>query len=169
MRTKQTTLDSSFLTTNVGDSVDSNVAIAAAVVVVVVAAAVVTETIVDGIDDEKEGERDGSTEKFHEFDSPSLSATLDNAIGNGEGEVSCAKFSSLLSMIDSGDDDDDAATLDGDKLALLLLLLSVSTPSKLLQPVIPAKQLWVMSEHSNRDPPGHGSHTLLALEAETPH
>ena len=172
MRTKLTTLVSSFLTTNVVNSVGGNDAIAAAAVVVV---AVVTETIVDGIpmlstlplllfgDDEKEGERDG----IHEFDSPSLSTTLDNAIGTGDGEVSCAKFSSLLSMIDDGDDDniDDAATVDWDKLASLF----VSTPSLLLQPVIPAKQLWVMSEHSNRDPPGHGSHTLLALEAETPH
>jgi hypothetical protein len=46
---------------------------------------------------------------------------LDNAIGTGDGEVSCAKFSSLLSMIDDGDDDDidDAATVDEDKLASL--------------------------------------------------
>ena len=36
-------------------------------------------------------------------------------------------------------------------------------------PVIPAKQLCVGSEHSRRDPPGHASHTRLALEADTPH
>jgi hypothetical protein len=93
-------------------------------------------------DDEKEDERDG----IHEFDSPSLSTTLDNAIGtgDGDGEVSCAKFSSLLSMIDDGDDDniDDAATVDWEKLASLF----VSTPSLLLQPVMPAKQLWVKTE-----------------------
>ena len=128
LRTKQTTLVSSFLTTNVGNSVGGNDAIAAVVFVAaaaVVVVAVVTETIVDGIpmlstlplllfsDDEKEGERDG----IHEFDSPSLSTTLDNAVGAGDGEVSCAKFSSLLSMIDDGDDDDidDAAIVDWDK------------------------------------------------------
>ena len=36
-------------------------------------------------------------------------------------------------------------------------------------PVTPAKQLCVGSEHSSRDPPGHGSHTDLALNADTPH
>ena len=44
MRTKQTTVVSSFLTANVGDSVGGSDAIAAAVVV-----AVVTETMLDGI------------------------------------------------------------------------------------------------------------------------
>ena len=37
------------------------------------------------------------------------------------------------------------------------------------QPVTPAKQLCVGSEHSSRDPPGQGSHTRLALEELTPH
>ena len=36
-------------------------------------------------------------------------------------------------------------------------------------PVIPAKQLCDGSEHSSRDPPGHASHTRLALDADTPH
>lgn len=36
-------------------------------------------------------------------------------------------------------------------------------------PVTPAKQLCVGSEHSSRDPPGHGSHTDLALNVDTPH
>ncbi len=36
-------------------------------------------------------------------------------------------------------------------------------------PVTPAKQLWLGSLHSNRDPPGHGSQTRLALEELTPH
>ncbi len=74
MRTKHTTLVSSFLTTNVGDSVGGNDDIVAAVVVVAVVVVVVTGMIVDGIpkfstlplllfsDDEKEGERDGRTE-----------------------------------------------------------------------------------------------------------
>ena len=51
----------------------------------------------------------------------------------------------------------------------LLLLLLDDDDDPLGQPVIPAKHECDGSEHSRRDPPGHGSHTLLALEADTPH
>ena len=54
-----------------------------------------------------------------------------------------------------------------------LLLFTVATDGLGLElmghPVIPAKQLCVGSEHSRRDPPGHASHTRLALDADTPH
>ena len=57
-------------------------------------------------------------------------------------------------------------------LLLLLLFELEEAPAEFVslgQPVIPAKHECVGSEHSRRDPPGHGSHTLLALEADTPH
>ena len=37
------------------------------------------------------------------------------------------------------------------------------------QLVIPAKQLWLVSEHSSLNPLGLGSHTRLVFDAETPH
>lgn len=52
---------------------------------------------------------------------------------------------------------------------LLLDCVVVDDDEEEVQPVIPAKQLCVASEHSRRDPPGHGSHTRLALEADAPH
>ena len=53
---------------------------------------------------------------------------------------------------------------------LLLLFVLEEAPAEFEgQPVIPAKHECDGSEHSRRDPPGHGSHTLLALEADTPH
>jgi hypothetical protein len=45
----------------------------------------------------------------------------------------------------------------------------VGSTKAFLHPVMPAKQLCETSEHSNLEPPGHGSHTLLALEADAPH
>ena len=60
-------------------------------------------------------------------------------------------------------------------VVLLLLLLLLVTPTSLatselvdLHPVMPAKQLCDKSEHSKRDPPGQGSHTLRAFDADTP-
>lgn len=71
-----------------------------------------------------------------------------------------------------GDDDDVVTAVDGGGLET-----EVGTTGDvgggggglLGHPVTPAKQLWVTSEHSRRDPPGHGSQTDLALEEDTPH
>lgn len=149
-----------------------NVAIAAVVVAVSATDASIVDNVdgisfifSDGDDDDGEGDNDGSTE-FNELkDSPSLSTALFIVVGGSEDEdgTIVSKFSSLLST-----------TLDVVVVGGIVVASSSSAPLLLvpvvaLQPVMPAKQLCVMSEHSNRDPPGHGSHTLLALEAETPH
>jgi hypothetical protein len=64
---------------------------------------------------------------------------------------------------------------DSSLLVVVVVLLLLVTPTSLatselvdLHPVMPAKQLCDKSEHSKRDPPGHGSHTLRAFDADTP-
>jgi hypothetical protein len=77
-----------------------------------------------------------------------------------------------VDTIDDADgDDDDVTAVDGGGLET-----EVGTTGDvgggggglLGHPVTPAKQLWVTSEHSRRDPPGHGSQTDLALEEDAP-
>jgi len=123
----------------------------------------------DGDFDDGEGDNDGSTE-FNELlkDSPSLSTALFKVVvGGGSEDEDCtmvSKFSSLLSTTTL-----DNVVVGGGIVVASSSPLLVVVVVVLLQPVMPAKQLCVISEHSNRDPPGHGSHTLLALDAETPH
>ena len=59
--------------------------------------------------------------------------------------------------------------LDGGGLLLLFQGLGFAFALLSALQLTPAKQLCVTSEHSRRDPPGQGSQTRLALEAETPH